>query len=193
MKLLHIDSSALGQGSVTRELTASAVAQLRGEHPGLEVVYRDLDAQPIAHLSGASLAGSDEALALDGEQTLRQFLDADIVVLGAPMYNFGIPSTLKAWIDRVAVAGKTFHYTENGPEGLAGGKRVLVAIGSGGAHAGAATDFIEPYLRQVFGFLGVEDIGFVRAEGVALSPQDRSRALEDAHARIRECRLPLAA
>lgn len=193
MKLLHIDSSALGKASITRELTAAAVAGLRREHPGLDVLHRDLDADPIAHLDGAALGGADAAAALDSERTLQDFLDADVVVLGAPMYNFGIPSTLKAWIDRIAVAGKTFRYTANGPEGLAGDKRVLVAVGSGGVHAGAATDFVEPYLRQVFGFLGVTDIGFVRAEGVALSPAHRRQALDSAHASIRGCRLAQAA
>lgn len=193
MKLLHIDSSVLGQGSVTRELTA-AVAQWQQRHAGAEVVYRDLDADPIQHLDGRALSGADAGAADDAERTLRQFLEADVVVIGAPMYNFGIPSTLKAWIDRIAVAGRTFRYTESGPEGLAGGKRVIVAIGSGGMHAGTPADFIEPYLRKVFGFLGIEDIEFVRAEGVALSPQHRSDAPARALAAIREHEpLPLAA
>ena len=100
------------------------------------------------------------------------------------MYNFSVPSTLKAWIDRVAVAGKTFRYTENGPEGLAGAKKIIIASGRGGLHAGAPSDFQEPYLRQVFGFLGVTDIEFVRAEGVAYSPQHRSEAIATALASI---------
>ena len=117
---------------------------------------------------------------------MEQFLAADVLVIGAPMYNFSIPSTLKAWIDRVAVAGKTFRYTEKGPEGLAGGKRVIIASGRGGIHTNAPTDFQEAYLRQVFGFLGVTDIEFVRAEGVAYSPQHRSDAIAGALASIPE-------
>ena len=184
MKLLHIDSSALGQNSVTRELTASIVAQWTAALDGLQVEYRDLDRDPLPHLTGSSLAKADPAEAEDAERTLQQFLDADVVVVGAPMYNFSVPSTLKAWIDRVAVAGRTFRYTEAGPEGLAGGKKIIVASGRGGLHTGAPTDFQEPYLRQVFGFLGIDDIEFVRAEGVAYSPQHRSDAIAAAKASI---------
>ncbi|MBW3549434.1 MAG: NAD(P)H-dependent oxidoreductase [Proteobacteria bacterium] len=185
MKLLHIDSSALGANSVTRELSAAVVARWQEALPDLQVVYRDLDAEPVAHLTGSSLAQSDPAEAADAEQVLRQFLEADLVVLGAPMYNFAIPSTLKAWIDRIAVAGKTFRYTEAGPEGLAGGKRVIVASGRGGVHTDAPSDLQEPYLRQIFGFLGIGEVEFVRAEGVAYSPQHRVEALAAAHASIR--------
>ena len=186
MKLLHLDSSALGDNSVTRELSAAVVARWKALQPGLQVEYRDLDREPLPHLTGQSLAKADPAEAEAGERTLQQFLDADIVVIGAPMYNFSVPSTLKAWIDRVAVAGRTFRYTETGPEGLAGGKRIIVASGRGGLHTGAPSDFQEPYLRQVFGFLGVNDVEFVRAEGVAYSPQHRSDALAQAHASIQD-------
>ncbi|HVJ38260.1 MAG TPA: NAD(P)H-dependent oxidoreductase [Stenotrophomonas sp.] len=186
MKLLHLDSSALADNSVTRELSAAVVARWRALQPGLQVEYRDLDSEPLPHLTGQSLAKADPAEAAASERTLQQFLDADVVVIGAPMYNFSIPSTLKAWIDRVAVAGRTFRYTEKGPEGLAGGKRVIVASGRGGLHTGAPSDFQEPYLRQVFGFLGVKEIEFVRAEGVAYSPQHRSDALAGAHASIQQ-------
>lgn len=184
MKLLHIDSSALGANSVTRELSAAVVARWQDALPALQVEYRDLDAEPIPHLTGRTLAKADPAEADEGERVIQQFLDADVIVIGSPMYNFGISSTLKAWIDRVAVAGRTFRYTENGPEGLAKGKRVIVATGRGGFHAGAPTDFQEPYLRQVFAFLGIDQVEFVRAEGVAYSPQHRSDALAQAHASI---------
>lgn len=187
MKLLHIDSSALGAQSVTRELGAAIVARWLDAVPGLTVDYRDLDANPLPHLSGGSLAKADPTEAADAERVLAQFLDADVVVIGAPMYNFAIPSTLKAWIDRVTVAGKTFHYTEAGPdEGLAGGKRVIVASGRGGLHAGAASDFVEPYLAFVFGFMGIQEVEFVRAEGVAYSPQHRVDAIAGALAAIPE-------
>ena len=109
------------------------------------------------------------------------------------MYNFGIPSQLKAWIDRIAVAGKTFRYTANGPEGLAGGKRVIVAATYGGMHVdNAGTNFVEPYLRQLFAFMGIRDVEFVSAQGLSVSPEARSDAMSAAHARI-EAALPLAA
>jgi FMN-dependent NADH-azoreductase len=185
MKLLHIDSAATGAGSVTRELTAAIVARWQDTVPGLSVTYRDLDAAPLPHLTGPVLTKADTVAAEASEQTLQQFLDSDVVVIGAPMYNFSVPSTLKAWIDRVAIAGRTFRYTENGPEGLAKGKRMVIASGRGGIYGdNSPADFQEAYLRQVFGFLGVTDIEFIRAEGVAYSPQHRTDALEGAKAAI---------
>lgn len=186
MKLLHLDSSALGTASVTRELSAAIASAWQQAQPDLQVEYLDLDAEPLPHLSGRSLARQDPVEAARDEALVEQFLAADIVVIGAPMYNFGIPSTLKAWIDRIAVRGKTFRYTEAGPEGLAGGRRVIVASARGSALGdGHAADFQEAYLRQLFGFLGVESVEFVRAEGVGLSPAHRARAIEQAHAAIR--------
>ena len=185
MHLLHLDASALGAGSVTRTLGAAVVARWQAAVPGLRVDYRDLDADPLPHLTASVLGGEDTAAAAAGDATMRQFQAADVLVVGAPMYNFGIPSTLKAWIDRIAVAGKTFRYTADGPEGLAGGKRVIVASGRGGAYGDASpADFQEAYLRQVFGFLGIRDIDFVRAEGVALSPEHRAAAIAKAVAGI---------
>jgi FMN-dependent NADH-azoreductase len=185
MKLLHVDSSILGQNSASRELSAAIVARWQDTVPGLEVTYRDLDAAPLPHLSGGSLAAADPIEASAAAQALQEFLDADIVVVGAPMYNFGIPSTLKAWIDRLAVAGKTFHYTANGAEGLAGGKQVIVASSRGGFHQDAPSDFQEPYLRFMFGFFGITDVEFVRAEGLAISTEQRAKSLEEAHSAIR--------
>ncbi|KGQ19412.1 FMN-dependent NADH-azoreductase [Lysobacter dokdonensis DS-58] len=187
MKLLHLDTSALGANSVTRELSAAIVARWQAAVPGLTVDYRDLDANPLPHLTGPVLTGVDTAAKAEGDAIMDQFLATDVIVIGAPMYNFGVPSTLKAWIDRVAVAGKTFRYTENGPEGLATGKRMIVASGRGGVYGDSSpADFQEAYLRQVFGFLGVTDIEFVRAEGVAYSDQHRVDALKSAHASIAE-------
>lgn len=180
MKLLHLDSSALGANSATREMTAALAAREAGLHPGIEIVHCDLDADPIPHLDGAILSGARADAADQSAAVLDEFLSADITVIGAPMYNFGIPSTLKAWIDRIAVAGKTFRYTAAGPEGLVRGKTVIVAIAAGGMHAGAPTDFVEPYLRQVFGFIGVTDLRIVRADGVAMSPDQRRNAIESA-------------
>ena len=184
MKLLHLDASALGANSVTRELSAAIVARWKDAEPGLALEYRDLDANPLPHLTGDALSGADAIAQAEGRRLLEQFLSSDVIVIGAPMYNFGIPSTLKAWIDRVAVAGKTFRYTETGPEGLAGGRKVIVASGRGGIYGNGPADFQENYLRQVFNFLGITDVEFVRAEGVAYSPQHRADALAAAHAAI---------
>lgn len=185
MKLLHLDSSALADQSVTRELGAAIVDHLRREAPGARIEYRDLDADPVPHLTGRSLARTDPDAAAQDDRLLQQFLDADVIVVGAPMYNFGIPSTLKAWIDRIAVRGQTFRYTEKGPEGLAGGKRVIVASGRGSAYGDASpADFQEAYLRQLFGFLGIDSVEFVRAEGVGLSPRHREEAIAAAKARL---------
>lgn len=182
MNLLHLDASALGAQSVSRQLTAAIVAQWHHDHPGTKVRYRDLVAQPLPHWQPASDAIREpDGL---GETLLDEFLAADVVVIGAPMYNFAIPSQLKAWIDRVAVPGRTFRYTANGPEGLAGDKKVIIASARGGLYSvgnpGAAADFQEPYLRTVLGFLGVTDIEFVRAEGVGLSPEHRNAAVAQA-------------
>ena len=189
MKLLHIDSSALGQHSVSRELTADIVAEVKRTRPDASVRYRDLAAQPLPHW--APVADASDPGALLGNEVMDEFLAADVIVLGAPMYNFGIPSQLKAWIDRIAVAGKTFRYTANGPEGLAGGKRVIVASSRGGFYGegtvAAAMDFQEKYLRAVLGFLGITDVEFVRAEGVNLGPEQKAQALAAAHGAIEDC------
>lgn len=184
MKLLHLDASVLGENSVSRHLTAAVVARFKQQVEGLQVDYRDLDANPVPHLRSGSLAKTDVAEAAEAEQVLEQFLAADIVVIGAPMYNFSIPSTLKAWIDRVAVAGRTFKYTENGPVGLAGGKRVIVVSSRGGIYTDSPADFQEPFLRQTFAFWGINDIEFVRAEGIAYSPQHREDAIAGALATL---------
>jgi FMN-dependent NADH-azoreductase len=193
MKLLHIDSSILGGQSASRALGAAVVAARKAAEPGIEVIYRDLAASPLPHLSGGSLAKADPAEAAAAEQVLQEFLDADVVVIGAPMYNFAIPSTLKAWIDRLAVAGRTFRYNEQGmAEGLAGGKQVVVASSRGGFHQASGMDFQEPYLRQILGFMGIDDVTFVRAEGLAVSPAQREASMQEALAAI-AAPLPIAA
>jgi FMN-dependent NADH-azoreductase len=197
MKLLHVDSSILGQGSVSRILSAEIAATQKALHPGLEVSYRDLAATPIGHLNGAHLAAAQGAVPADaaiekdlalGEAMLDEFLAADIVVVGAPMYNFAIPSQLKAWIDRLAVAGKTFRYTAEGPQGLAGGKKVFVASSRGGFYGpgtpAAVWEHQESYLRAIFGFFGITDVTFVRAEGVALGTDAREKAIEAARGEV---------
>jgi FMN-dependent NADH-azoreductase len=192
MKLLHIDSSVLGPHSVSRQVSAAIVDRLQLETPGLDITYRDLSSTPLAHLSGSHLAAAqgapaEAALAQDlaaGQAVLEEFLAADIVVLGAPMYNFTIPSQLKAWIDRIVVAGKTFKYGAQGAEGLAGNKRVIVAVSRGGFY-GAGTpaavgEHLETYLRWVFGFIGVTKLEFIPADGIQMGPEHREKALAGA-------------
>ena len=197
MNLLHIDSSILGANSVSRILSSEIVAAEVRAQPGLKVTHRDLGAAPVGHLTGAHLAAvqgaTPESAALQsdveaGIAALDEFLAADIVVIGAPMYNFGISSQLKAWIDRLAIAGKTFRYTEKGPEGLAGGKRVIIASSRGGFYGDdSATSFLdhqETYLRGILGFFGITDVTFIRAEGIALGPDQREKAIATARAEI---------
>jgi len=192
MKLLHIDSSVLGPHSVSRQVSAAIVDRLRHATPALDVSYRDLTQTPLAHLSGTHLAAAQGApapadLAPDlaaSKAVLDEFLAADIVVIGAPMYNFTIPSQLKAWIDRILVPGKTFKYDANGPEGLAGNKRVIVAISRGGFYGAgtpaAAGEHLETYLRWVFGFIGITSPEFIFADGIQVGPEHRERALASA-------------
>src|SRR5579859_6233054 len=153
MKLLHLDASALGNHSVSRGLTAAIVAELTANNPGSEVIYHDLAANPLPHWT--PVADASDPVAVQGSQMIEEFLAADVIVIGAPMYNFSIPSQLKAWIDRVAVAGKSFRYTANGPEGLAGGKRLIVVSSRGGVYSQGSPaqpmDFQETYLRALFG------------------------------------------
>ncbi|MBB5390197.1 MULTISPECIES: FMN-dependent NADH-azoreductase [unclassified Herbaspirillum] len=197
MKLLHLDSSILGENSVSRKLSAYIVARLCSLHPGLEVVYRDLASQAPWHLSARHLVASqgaevdDPALCGDfalGQACLDELLAADVLVIGAPMYNFSIPSSLKAWIDRVAVAGKTFAYTDQGPQGLLAKRKAYIASVRGGQYAEGmaevALDHQERYLRDLLGFLGVTDVTVIRAEGVAMSDADKEQAIADASARI---------
>jgi FMN-dependent NADH-azoreductase len=192
MKLLHLDSSVLGPHSVSRKVSAAIVERLRLAHPGLEISYRDLTQTPLAHLSGLHLAAGQGAapeasLQEDiaaGQAVLDEFLAADIVVLGAPMYNFTIPSQLKAWIDRILVAGKTFKYGPEGVQGLAGNKRVIVAISRGGFYGAgspaAVGEHLETYLRWVFGFIGISNPEFISADGIQVGPEHREKAVSDA-------------
>ncbi len=187
MKLLHIDASITGEKSVSRLLSASIVNRLQ-QAQALEVTYHNLDAEPVAHLSSATLSGQNAAESEAGQRFLEEFKAADIIVIGAPMYNFSVPSQLKAWIDRIAVSGQTFRYTENGPVGLAGGKRVIVASVRGGVYSDtsglAALDHQESYLRTVFGFLGITDIEFIRAEGVNMGQEKAADAIAQAQKTI---------
>jgi FMN-dependent NADH-azoreductase len=196
MRLLHIDSSILGQNSTSRELTRAITAQWRSNHPGTVVEYLDLAVDGPSHLSIESLGFRQPSASADdlsdvqrrenavSEALVSQFLAADVIVVGAPLYNFTIPSQLKSWIDRIAQAGRTFTYTDKGPQGLAGGKTVIVASTRGGVYStsegGRAMEHQESYLQTVFGFLGITDIRFVRAEGLAMGAQAKDAALTSA-------------
>ncbi|TWB44954.1 FMN-dependent NADH-azoreductase [Nitrospirillum viridazoti] len=199
MKLLHIDSSPLAQASVSRQLTAAVVQAWQQANPSGEVTYRDVAAVAPAHLDAELLAvakfGADQNLtpAQQAERALvdtlvDELLSADVVVIGAPMYNFSIPSQLKSYLDRLAQAGRTFRYTEAGPQGLAGGRKVIVVSSRGGKYAGtpyeAALDHQEAYLKAFLGFLGMTDVTIVRAEGVAMGPDAKAGALTAANTQI---------
>jgi FMN-dependent NADH-azoreductase len=200
MKLLHLDSSVLNENSVSRQLTAQIVARIRENQPDIDVIHRDLGAHAPAHLSAEILAtrfvpaeqwnAQQQAEAALTESFIQEFLAADIIVIGAPMYNFSVPTQLKAWIDRIAQAGRTFKYTESGPVGLASGKKVIVASSRGGAYSTTDTlramDFQEDYLRTVMGFLGITDVSVVRAEGMSMGPEVKDKSLEAANQEIKE-------
>lgn len=194
MQLLHIDSAITGANSVSRQLTAQIVAEFKANHPDTQVSYLDLVANAPGHFTMDAMAprtGQTDGLSEEqkrenavSEQLVSQFLAADVVVIGAPFYNFSIPTQLKAWIDRIAQPGRTFKYTANGPEGLAKGKTVIIASTRGGVYStsegGQAMEHQESYLKVVLGFFGVTDVRFVRAEGVAMGDAAKAAALESA-------------
>ncbi|WP_417283126.1 FMN-dependent NADH-azoreductase [Comamonas sp.] len=197
MRILHIDSSITGANSVSRELTAAVVENLKQANPEAQVDYLDLAVNAPSHLSPVSIGfrtgqqASTEAERQENaisEALVSQFLAADVIVMGAPFYNFTIPSQLKAWFDRVAQAGRTFQYTATGPQGLAGGKKVIVASTRGGMYStseiGQALEHQESYVKVMFNFMGVTDVSYVRAEGIGMGPEARTKALEAAHASI---------
>ena len=198
MQLLHIDSSVLGPHSASRALSAEIVARQIALHPGLTVIHRDLASDAALHLSSAHLAAwqggavEDALLGADlakGGNYLEELIAADIIVIGAPMYNFSIPSQLKAWIDRVVVAGKTFRYGANGAEGLLSkDKKVFIASSRGNIYSpgspAAALEHHESYLTGVLAFIGLTDVTIVRAEGLAFGPEAKEAAMLKARANI---------
>jgi FMN-dependent NADH-azoreductase len=203
MKLLHIDSSILGDHSASRQLSRSVVEAFQTVEGDAQITYRDLASDALSHFSAATLAAGgtpEEARdaaqkqeVANNEATLQEFLDADVVVIGAPVYNFTIPSQLKAWIDRISVAGRTFRYTEAGPEGLCGGKQVIIVSTAGGLHVGQPTSVgHEDFLKVLFGFIGVTDLKFVFAHGLAYGDEPRANALTAAHKQIAEALFAVA-
>jgi FMN-dependent NADH-azoreductase len=194
MNVLHLDSGLFEQ-SVSRQLSAQIVDRLRRVHPGLQVIHRDLTKAELPHLSAelltAGAAAADQRSAAQqtelalAEQLQQEFFNADILVIGAPMYNFGIPTQLKAWFDRILKAGVTFRYTEQGPQGMAGGRQVIIASARGGVYGDdAPADFQESYLRALFGFIGIDDVTVIRAEGVNMGEAAKAQALAGARVAI---------
>ena len=183
MKLLHIDSSITGDNSASRKLTQQLVTAWTAKHADTQVEYLDLVSNAPNHFTMAAMTprtGQTEGLGAEqvaenavSEKLVSQFLAADVVVIGAPFYNFSIPTQLKAWIDRLAQPGRTFRYTASGPEGLAKGKTVIIASSRGGVYSTTETmqalEHQESYLKVVMGFFGITDIRFVRAEGLGLA------------------------
>ncbi|HKB84255.1 MAG TPA: NAD(P)H-dependent oxidoreductase [Burkholderiales bacterium] len=197
MKVLQLDSSILGEASVSRQLTQSVVKGLRESQPGVQVVQRDLGRDPLAHLTPEILATRGTAAELLSElqnreaqldeELIAELKSADVLVIGAPLYNFTIPTGLKAWIDRISVAGKTFRYTEKGPEGLVTGKKAVIVATSGGAYADSPVDQMHVgYVKQVLNFIGITDIEVVRAPGLAIGAEVRAHSLAKARGQIRE-------
>ncbi|MBQ4770015.1 FMN-dependent NADH-azoreductase [Pectobacterium versatile] len=198
MNILHIDSSILESGSVSRQISADVVEQLVKQHPHAVVTYRDVVKDEIRHLTGPIAAGfrqitsssADEATLREhqlSEALVAEFLANDVIVIGAPMYNFSVSSQLKSWLDRLAQAGKTFKYTEKGPVGLSGGRTVIVVSSRGGFYTTPPfldMDFQERYLQGFFRFLGITDIHFVRAEGASKGDEIKHREIQNAQSSI---------
>lgn len=197
MKILHIDSATTGENSVSRELTRAIVEHLTAKHPGAEVTVRDFDTDPLPHLTTATTGAirlpaeaHDNAMkaAFTAERAvLDEFLASDVIVIGAPMYNFTIPSSIKAWLDRLGVPGVTFGYSEAGPAGYAGGRRVIVASSRGGEYQfDGAMEHQETFLRDFFGFIGIDNVEFIRAEKTGYGPEARESAISAAKEEIQK-------
>jgi FMN-dependent NADH-azoreductase len=196
MNLLHIDSSILGEQSVSRRLTSELVEALRLATPDpVRVGYRDLAAAPVPSFDGELMAARSTPaaertprqaqLARDADAVLAEFVAADTLVIGAPMYNFAVPAQLKAWVDLISIAGVTFRYGAQGPEGLMGGKRAIIVATAGGQHAGRPSGVAHTdYLVRLLGFLGIDDVRVLTAEGLAMGPQVREPAIAAAQAGI---------
>ncbi|MDV3438411.1 FMN-dependent NADH-azoreductase [Pseudomonas otitidis] len=193
-RVLIVESSARQQGSISRQLTAEFIAQWKAAHPADEAVVRDLAQESVPHLDSDLLGGwmkpadqqsdAERAALARSNRLTEELLAADVLVLAAPMYNFGIPSTLKAWLDHVLRAGVTFKYTETGPQGLLSGKRAFVLTARGGVYAGGPLDHQEPYLRQALAFIGIHDVTFIHAEGLNMGAEFQEKGIAQARAQL---------
>ncbi|SEI24299.1 FMN-dependent NADH-azoreductase [Pseudomonas fuscovaginae UPB0736] len=193
-RVLIIESSARQQDSISRQLTQQFISQWKAAHPADEISVRDLAKSPVPHLDINLLGGwmkpqeqrsEIEQASLERSNELTdELLAADVLVLAAPMYNFAIPSTLKAWLDHVLRAGVTFKYTDTGPQGLLTGKQAYVLTARGGLYAGGTQDHQEPYLRQVLAFIGIHDVNFIHAEGLNMGGDFHEKGLNQAKARL---------
>src|SRR5512139_3013697 len=196
MNILQINSSARTTGSHSTRLASEMVERLLAAHPQAALALRDLGKAPVPALDEAALQAlftpadqrsPDQAARVAQDDALiAEVQAADVRVLGVPMYNFGVPAALKNWIDAIARAGVTFKYTDRGPIGLLQGKKVYVALARGGLYRDTPADTQVPYLKAVLGFLGMTDIQFVYAEGLAMGPEAEQKALASAEAQIEE-------
>ncbi|MEM9432440.1 MAG: NAD(P)H-dependent oxidoreductase [Pseudomonadota bacterium] len=187
MNILHIDSSARHQGSITRDLGASIVKKLSTD--STTVTYRDISAGlPVlsedwvnANFTPADARNdTQKALLAQSDGLVDELKAADTLVLGLPIYNFGVPAALKTWVDLVARVGMTFRYSEAGPQGLLAEKRAIVAVASGGTQAGSEIDFATTYIKHFLGFLGIHDVTFVAADQMAIEPEETLAAAKRA-------------
>lgn len=195
-KLLQISSSVFGDQGVSSQLANAFIQEWQAKNGGTQVVHRDLVAEPVPHLDGERLTAlmtpetertaEQQRVVDESDALIRELQGADLIVIGAPMYNFGIPSQLKSWLDLVARSGITFRYTEQGPEGLLTGKKVYVFASRGGVHQGERSDGVAPYLETMLGFLGMTDVEFIYAEGLAMGEEPRAQGIARANARIDE-------
>ena len=189
-KILTIRSSASGDKSVTNQLVDAYLTAVTAAEPAATIVQRDLDADPIPHLTSETMAGigrpAPETAATAATRTLSDTLvaelqAADTLVIGLPMYNFGMPSTLKSWFDHVLRAGVTFQYTANGPQGLVTGKHAVIIAARAGAYDDAAADHQIGHVKTLLGFIGITDVEVVLAEGLAYGEEAASKAIAAAH------------
>lgn len=193
-KVLHINSSITGDNSVSRELSRELIERLTQTSEGIELIERDFSKQPIPHLDSARLgalftpaearsAEQNQAVAF-ADQLIDELMQADMVVIALPMYNFTIPSMLKAWVDHVARAGVTFQYTDTGPVGLLSGKKAYLVSALGGKHEAGGSDFMRPYMKLILNFVGITDIEFISADGLSMGDEPRAAGLAAARATI---------
>lgn len=195
MRILQIKASVFNGNGQSSRLADEFVSLLRKQNPGAEVIQRDLAAEPVPHLDGARVGAffakpaqrnaEQQAVVAYSDALIDELRRADVIVLGLPMYNFGVPSQLKAWFDHIARAGETFKYTDKGAVGLLTGKKAYVFAARGGVYAGTPNDWQTQFVRYFLGFIGITDVEFVYAEGLALGEDSRNNSIAAAQAGVR--------